>query len=50
VTCVVCGVCAALLSPGDKEPWRMKDKVHPIHLACCSKNLQVGGPAAAAGG
>jgi hypothetical protein len=19
----------------------MKDKVHPIHLACCSKNLQV---------
>jgi hypothetical protein len=20
----------------------MKDKVHPIHLACCSKNLQVG--------
>jgi len=28
-------------NPGNKEPWRFKEKTYPIHLAACSKSIEV---------
>ena len=28
-------------NPGNSEPWPFKSKLYPLHLAVCSKNLNV---------